>query len=87
MTVEKRASATQERKNSRKRRSVASWVFSFVFFVIALCQIFYWVFANRIEPMLLGMPVSMFFVTCLVLLEFSFLVIMYFFEDVKGRGY
>lgn len=62
-------------------RKVMKWVFGLIFLTIALGQIFYWVFANQIEPILFGMPISMVFITALIILEFVFLLIMYLLEN------
>jgi hypothetical protein len=55
-------------------------VFFAIFCLIILAQAFYWLFANSAEPVVLGMPFGMFFITLLIALEFVVLLIMYFIE-------
>jgi uncharacterized membrane protein len=46
-----------------------------------LLQIFFWLFANSVEPIILGLPFSMFFVSMLIVLEFFLLLILYHLDD------
>ena len=52
--------------------------------LIILCQACYWVFANSVEPIILGMPFGMFTVVALIVLEFITLMAMYLTESEKG---
>lgn len=65
---------------------------SIVFFII-LCltvffEAFYWLFANSVEPFVLGMPTGMFFITLFIVIQFIVLVILYFLEakDTEKGG-
>jgi phosphoglycerol transferase MdoB-like AlkP superfamily enzyme len=55
--------------------------FFIVFCVIILVQAFYWVFANKVLPIVLGMPFGMFFIVLFIAIEFVALVILYFLES------
>ena len=46
--------------------------------VIAGLQVFYWSFANSVEPIRLGLPYGMFVVTLLIVIEFLVLLVLYF---------
>lgn len=56
--------------------------------IIVLCQACYWMFANSVEPIILGMPFGMFFVVMLICLEFAVLAAMYAMEpkDDADKG-
>jgi drug/metabolite transporter (DMT)-like permease len=44
---------------------------TFTFFcLLGLTAAFFWVFANSLDPIILGMPMGMFFLVCLVALSF-----------------
>ncbi len=47
------------------------------FVLIFLLQLFYWLFANNAEPIVMGMPFSLFFIVCTVILEFVGLIALY----------
>lgn len=61
-----------------KARSV---VFFFVLLAIILIQTFYYVFANTVEPLVLGIPFGMFFIVLFITIEFVVLVILYNLEE------
>ena len=66
---------------------VRSIVFFIILTIFILLQAFYWLFANSVEPFVLGMPFGMFFITLLIILEFIFLVILYLLESKdEGKG-
>lgn len=44
---------------------------------ITLAQACFWLFANKVEPILWGMPFGMFTVVVLILLEFATLAALY----------
>lgn len=52
--------------------------------LIVLGQACYWLFANSVEPILLGMPFSLFTVVGFIVLEFVVLLAMYFMEPEEG---
>ncbi len=64
---------------TKKRRSSkpANFFFFIIFLSIILCQTFYWLFANHVQPFLFGMPLGLFVLTALITLEFVFLIILY----------
>ncbi|PIE58553.1 MAG: hypothetical protein CSA33_02505 [Desulfobulbus propionicus] len=62
---------------SKKRRGL---IFFTIMSLIVLGQSFYWVFANRVEPIILGMPFSLFTVAMFIVLEFIVLLVMYSME-------
>ena len=55
--------------------------FFIVFSLIILVQAFYWLFANRVLPIVMGMPFGMFFIVLFIAIEFVALVILYFLES------
>ena len=64
----------------------------FIFFII-LCTIImvqacYWLFANSVQPLVLGMPFGLFFIVLFVVIEFAVLVILYLLEakDIEEGG-
>ena len=63
-------------------------IFFIVFCLIILIQAFYWLFANSVEPFVLGMPFGMFFIVLFIAIEFITLLILYFAEtkDVEEGG-
>lgn len=48
--------------------------------LIVLAQAFYWLFANSVEPITLGMPFGLFTVVMLIAAEFVVLAAMYAME-------
>jgi|GEM_PF-760333 len=54
--------------------------------LIVLGQACYWVFANSVEPIILGMPFGMFTVVMLIVLEFIALAVMYAMEPKEEFG-
>ena len=63
-------------RNVKIRRGM----FFAIFCVIIFMQAFYWLFANSAEPIVLGLPWGMFFITLLIVIEFGVLLLMYFVE-------
>ncbi len=61
-----------------KRRKI---VFFIIFSLIILIEAFYWLFANSVEPILLGMPFGMFFIAMFILIEFVALLVLYLIES------
>ncbi len=63
-------------------------IFFIILCLIILIQAFYWLFANSVEPFILGMPFSMFFIVLFITIEFVALLILYFAEakDVAEGG-
>ncbi len=47
------------------------------FILIFLLQLFYWVFANKAEPIVMGMPFALFFIVFTIVLEFMGLIALY----------
>ncbi len=62
---------------SEKKRG---WIFFTLISLIVFGQAFYWVFANRVDPIILGLPFSLFTVVMLIALEFVVLAVMYSME-------
>ncbi|MEX0827989.1 MAG: hypothetical protein WD005_03450 [Haliea sp.] len=60
---------------------VARWLIGLTLIAIAVLQVFYWVFANSAEPIVLGLPFGMFFVSSLIGIEFFALLALYFFDQ------
>ena len=56
-------------------------IFFIVFCLIILVQAFYWIFANKVLPIVLGMPFGMFFIVLFIAIEFVALVILYSLES------
>jgi phosphoglycerol transferase MdoB-like AlkP superfamily enzyme len=48
--------------------------------VIILVQACYWLFANSVEPIVIGMPFGMFFIGVFIAIEFVALVVLYTIE-------
>ena len=63
-------------------------IFFIVFCLIILIQAFYFLFANSVKPLVLGMPFGMFFIVLFIAIEFVALLIVYFAEakDVAEGG-
>ncbi|HUT69742.1 MAG TPA: hypothetical protein VMW89_03620 [Desulfatiglandales bacterium] len=63
-------------------------IFFIILCLIILIQAFYFLFANSVEPFVLGMPFSMFFIVLFIAIEFVALLILYFAEakDVAEGG-
>jgi phosphoglycerol transferase MdoB-like AlkP superfamily enzyme len=63
-------------------------IFFIILCLIILIQAFYFLFANSVEPFVLGMPFSMFFIVLFITIEFVALLILYFAEakDVAEGG-
>ncbi len=63
------------------KTNVRSVVFFSVLVAIILIQAFYYVFANAVEPLVLGMPFGMFFIVLFIAIEFVVLLILYYLEE------
>lgn len=48
--------------------------------VIILIQSCYWLFANSVEPIIIGMPFGMFFIAVFIAIEFVVLLVLYAIE-------
>jgi putative solute:sodium symporter small subunit len=48
--------------------------------VIILIQACYWLFANSVEPIIIGMPFGMFFIAVFIAIEFVVLLVLYAIE-------
>jgi phosphoglycerol transferase MdoB-like AlkP superfamily enzyme len=48
--------------------------------VIILIQACYWLFANSVEPIVIGMPFGMFFIGVFIAIEFVALLVLYSIE-------
>jgi putative solute:sodium symporter small subunit len=48
--------------------------------VIILIQSCYWLFANSVEPIIIGMPFGMFFIAVFIAIEFVALLVLYAIE-------
>ena len=49
--------------------------------LIILIQSCYWLFANSVEPIVIGLPISMFFIALFIAIEFTALLVLYFIES------
>jgi len=49
--------------------------------LIILIQSCYWLFANSVEPVVIGLPFSMFFIALFIAIEFAALLVLYFIES------
>lgn len=56
-------------------------IFFIILSAIILIQCCYWIFANSVRPILLGMPFGMFFVVLFIFFEFLALLILYLMES------
>jgi phosphoglycerol transferase MdoB-like AlkP superfamily enzyme len=48
--------------------------------VIILIQSCYWLFANSVEPIIIGLPFGMFFIGLFIAIEFVVLLVLYLIE-------
>ena len=64
-----------------RRVKIRKLAFFVIFCSIILIQAFYWLFANSVEPIVLGMPFGMFFIVLFIGIEFIVLVALYFIES------
>jgi hypothetical protein len=76
----KDTSSPAAKPGRRNKSTIFNFIFIFIFAAIVFFQTFFWIFANHIKPIVLGLPFGMFFVTGLVILEFVALVLLYKFE-------
>ena len=67
-------------KGTPRQVKIRKGVFFPIFCLIILAQAFYWLWANSAEPLVLGMPFGMFFITLLIAAEFVALLILYYIE-------
>ncbi len=67
-----------------KSTKVRGIFFFIVFCLIILVQAFYWVFANKVLPIVLGMPFGMFFIVLFIAIEFVALVFLYILESSEA---
>lgn len=56
-------------------------VFFNIFCIIIVVQSCYWLSANTVKPLVLGMPFGMFFIVLFIMIEFAALIILYFLES------
>jgi phosphoglycerol transferase MdoB-like AlkP superfamily enzyme len=61
-------------------------IFIVIFTLITLLQVFYWLFANKVEPIIMGMPFAMFVIVSLIIIEFISLLFLYYIDEVKPKG-
>jgi amino acid transporter len=55
-------------------------IFFAIFCIIIAVQSCYWLFANSVRPLVLGMPLGMFFICLFIIIEFGVLVVLYFLD-------
>jgi phosphoglycerol transferase MdoB-like AlkP superfamily enzyme len=55
-------------------------IFFIGFCLIILIQACYWLFANSVEPIIIGLPFGLFFVVLFIAIEFVALLALYFIE-------
>ncbi len=55
-------------------------IFFIGFCLIILIQAFYWLFANSVEPIIIGLPFSLFFIVLFIAIEFVALLVLYLIE-------
>lgn len=67
-----------ETSSGEKTRGI---VFFLILTGVVLAQAFFWVFANKVQPIVLGMPFGMFVVVLLIVVEFAILATLYHFEN------
>lgn len=60
---------------------VRNVIFFIILSAIILIQCCYWLFANSVQPILMGMPFGMFFVVLFIFIEFLVLLVMYVMES------
>ena len=77
MTTERDSGRPSPETKKRRSSKPANFFFFAIFLIIILCQTFYWLFANQVQPFLFGMPLGLFVLTALITLEFVFLIILY----------
>jgi len=73
--------AQAKNEASKQRTKYANVAFFSIFLAIMFGQIFYWLFANQLQPILVGMPFGMFVITALIVLEFICLILLYKFHE------
>lgn len=64
---------------------VRSLIFFFILIAIMFFQAFYWLFANKVEPFIWGMPFSMFFIVLIIIIEFFVLLCLYLLESAGEK--
>jgi phosphoglycerol transferase MdoB-like AlkP superfamily enzyme len=55
-------------------------IFFIGFCLIILIQACYWLFANSVEPIIIGLPFGLFFVVLFIIIEFVALLALYYIE-------
>lgn len=55
-------------------------IFFIGFCLIIMIQACYWLFANSVEPIIIGLPFGFFFVVLFIAIEFVALIALYFIE-------
>ncbi|MBW1643957.1 MAG: hypothetical protein JRJ76_14080 [Deltaproteobacteria bacterium] len=55
-------------------------IFFIGFCLIILIQACYWLFANSVEPIIIGLPFGLFFVVLFIAIEFVALLALYYIE-------
>ncbi len=68
-------------EDSKQRTKYVNIAFFSVFLAIMFGQIFYWLFANQLQPILVGLPFGMFVITALIVVEFICLILLYKFQE------
>ena len=68
----------QETSSGAKKRGI---LFFIIVCIIILVQSFYWLFANSVTPILLGMPFGMFFTVLFIAIEFVVFLVLYYLES------
>jgi uncharacterized membrane protein len=58
-------------------------VFIIIFSAIIVLQAFYWLFANKAEPIIFGMPFAMFVIVTLIIIEFIALLVLYYLDEIN----
>jgi uncharacterized membrane protein len=72
-------------KKRDAKSHVRSALIGIVFLVLIIAQAFYWLFANTVYPMVLGIPFGMFVVLLLICIEFIALAALYYVEKRAVR--
>ncbi len=53
------------------------------FLTLVFLQSCFWLFANSVEPIVLGMPFGMFFITLFGMVEFALLLLLYRYQEKR----
>lgn len=68
--------------NTPRRTKFVKVTFFAALALLAVVQSVYWLFANSVEPIIMGMPLGMFFLVLCIVLAF-FLLLIYFILDER----